>query len=226
MPLNEPAQRPLSPLPPCAIVLAAGLGRRMGGWPKPALRVGGQSLLERLAQAFRQAGVAEISVVLGPYADVLRPLAVAAGAQPLLHAAHGPTLVDSQRLALEAHAARHPGRDLMLVLADLPLLTAAPLCALLQAWSARPAGLQALVPTVGGVHGHPVLLSWQAVEEIRRQSGDEGVRHWMAGHAAQVLRLPCSDPGHVFDLDTPEDLARLRALLHPEVVEGGPQSAL
>ena len=195
----------------------------MGGWPKAALRIGGKSLLERLTQAFRQAGVAEISVVLGPYADVLQPLVAAAGAQPLRHAAHGCTLVDSQRLALQAHAARHPGRDLMLVLADLPLLTAAPLHPLLQAWASRPAGVQALVPTVEGVQGHPVLLSWQAVEEIRSQPGDQGVRYWMARHAAQVLRLPCSDPGHVFDLDTPEDLARLRVLLEPEPVDGGPE---
>lgn len=197
----------------------------MGGWPKPALRIGGQSLLERLAQAFRQAGVAEIGVVLGPYADVLQPLAVAAGAQPLLHAAHGPTLVDSQRLALQAHAARHPGRDLMLVLADLPLLTAAPLRALLQAWAARPAGVRALVPAVEGVPGHPVLLSWQAVEQILRLPQDQGVRHWMASNAAGVWRLPCADAAHVTDLDSPEDLERLRALLHPEVIEGWPEPA-
>ncbi len=215
-----------APLPPCAAVLAAGLGRRLGGCAKPALRIGGHSLLERLVQALRQAGVPQASVVLGPYADVLLPLAQACGAAPLRHALHGsPTLADSQRLALRAHAASHPGRDLMLVLADLPLLSAAQLDALLRPWAGRPPAVQALLPVVADVPGHPVLLSWQAVEQILRLPQDQGVRHWMASNAAGVWRLPCADAAHVTDLDSPEDLERLRALLHPEVIEGWPAPA-
>jgi len=52
-----------------AVIVAAGLGRRLGqtkqGRPKPLLRVGNRTLLERSVDLLQQAGVAEILVVTG-----------------------------------------------------------------------------------------------------------------------------------------------------------------
>ena len=73
----------MSHQPPAAIVLAAGLGQRLGGVPKAALRhPDGTSLLARSAQTLRASGVSQISVVLGPYLDVLLPLATACAVRP------------------------------------------------------------------------------------------------------------------------------------------------
>jgi len=196
-------------------VLAAGLGRRMGSCAKPALALGGISVLERLTAAFRSAGCEHVSLVLGPYRDALMPLADRCRASPLLHTLAEPTLPDSQRLAIKDHVSSHAGRDLMLVVADLPLLTASHVRSLLAAWQHRPAHVDALIPTVDGAPGHPVVLSWQAVSAIHAQPPSAGVRDWMAAHAASLWRWPCADAAYVTDIDTPEDLERVRAAFAP-----------
>lgn len=59
--------------PLAAIVLAGGAGRRLGGTDKPALVVGGQTLLERSVAAAAGAGAAQV-VVVGPLRDLAMPV--------------------------------------------------------------------------------------------------------------------------------------------------------
>jgi CTP:molybdopterin cytidylyltransferase MocA len=202
-----------------ATILAAGLGRRLGGRPKAALRIGGISLLERLAGALRGAGVEQISVVIGPYEDVLRPLVSACGAQVLAHGRDETLLRESQRLAVQAHLAQRPGCDMLLVLADLPLLNAADIRLLRDAWQRRPAAVEALRPVVEGVRGHPLLLSWQALQQVAALSADLGIRDWLHQQPGLVQPLVCQQRAFVTDLDTPQDLAALQGLLQPLPVD-------
>lgn len=203
------------PHAPCVGVLAAGLGSRMGGCAKPALAVGGVSVLERLTAAFRSAGCEQISVVLGPYREAMLALAGRCQARPVWHTLPEPTLADSQRLAIEDHVSAHAGSDLMLVVGDLPLLATPHVRALRAAWQGRPAHVDALIPTVDGVPGHPVVLSWRAVRAIHALPSPSGVRDWMAAHTARLWRWPCADAAYVTDIDTPQDLERARAALAP-----------
>ncbi len=59
-----------------AIILAAGIGRRLGGGvvehPKCLLEVGGRTLLDRMLDALRRAGVGETVVVSGHLAEQVR----------------------------------------------------------------------------------------------------------------------------------------------------------
>ena len=142
---------------PAAILLAAGLGRRLGGVPKSALRIDGLSLFERLVDALRQSGLDDIGAVIGPYADRLLPLAQRCGVRVLRQGVPGAPLACSQRLAVQEHRARQTPRlrrDLLLLVADLPLLTDADIVPLLHAWRARLPAVQALVPVVDGGRGH------------------------------------------------------------------------
>ena len=123
-----------SPITPSAIILAAGEGRRLGGRAKASLRIDGSSLLQRLGTALRAAGIHELGIVIGPYRDQLLPLTRACGAHVLQHPQAGATLIDSQRLALDHHLAQQGEADLLLVLADLPFLSAAHIQALLEHW--------------------------------------------------------------------------------------------
>lgn len=50
---------------PVGVILAAGLGSRLGGLPKPLVRVAGVTLLERAVATFRGAGLRRIVVVVG-----------------------------------------------------------------------------------------------------------------------------------------------------------------
>lgn len=201
--------------PPAATLLAAGLGRRLGGLPKSALRIGGQSLLERLVLALREAGVDDIRAVVGPYADVLLPLARRCGVRVVAQPQFEAPLVASQRLALHDHLRQSPGRDLMLLVADLPLLASEHLVPVVRAWAQRPAHVQAQVPVVQGVRGHPVLLSWAAAQAVAAQPWPRGVREWWRAAGDAVQTLHTGHDAYTADLDTPDDLAALRQRLHP-----------
>ena len=65
----------------------------------------------------------------------------------------GASLIDSQRLALQVHQDSFPGHDLLLVLADLPLLGDADIAPLLVAWHRRAPGIHAQMPVVDDVRG-------------------------------------------------------------------------
>lgn len=62
----------LSP-PPCAIILAAGIGRRLGkDAPKVLLEFGGKTLLERHLTALHANGVADVAITVGHRPDLIR----------------------------------------------------------------------------------------------------------------------------------------------------------
>lgn len=223
-----------APAPVAATILAAGLGRRLGGRPKAALQIGGHSLLERLVDALRAAGIEQIRIVLGPYPETLLPLAQRCGLQVLAHNRPETSLIDSQRLAIEAHLA--PGQalgqgrstapapaqaqapDLLLVLADLPWLQADHVRALLEHWQRRAAGIEAQMPLIAGVRGHPVLLSWQAVGQIAALPPDAGIRDWLKDHPGLIGPFISQQRAYITDLDTPADLAALEQAVWPEPV--------
>ena len=199
--------------PLAATILAAGLGQRLGGRPKATLQIGGNSLLERLVTALRGSSIQAVSVVIGPYREQLLPLVERCGARTVMHSQPGASLIDSQRLALDAHEAHFADHDLLLVLADLPLLGAADISPLLAAWQQRVSSVHAQMPVVDGVRGHPLLLSGHAVAQIAATPRHLGIRDWLRSHPKAVQPVHTSRRAYVTDVDTPDDLIALQALL-------------
>lgn len=68
-----------------------------------------------------------------------------------------------------------------------------------------------------GRRGHPVGFSAELYSELVTLSGDEGARRLVARYPA--LGLEVDDPGVLLDVDTVDDLARLRAAPAPGVVQ-------
>lgn len=202
-------------LPMAATILAAGLGRRLGHRPKSALLVGGTSVLERLVGALRGAGLQTVSVVIGPYAETLLPIVHRCAARPLQHGQALSSLVDSQRLALQAHVDQGDGGELLIVLADLPCLNHTHIQPLLKAWQQRGAHIHAQMPIVNGVRGHPLIVTTHAARQVLATPPHLGIRDWLARHPEQVQTVATSEQAHVRDLDTPDDLAALQADCQP-----------
>ena len=59
-----------------------------------------------------------------------------------------------------------------------------------------------------GRRGHPVGFSAELYSELAALEGDEGARRLLARYPAQAVEL--DDPGVLIDVDTAEDLQRLR----------------
>ncbi|MBV8380062.1 MAG: nucleotidyltransferase family protein [Paucibacter sp.] len=64
-----------------------------------------------------------------------------------------------------------------------------------------------------GRRGHPVGFSAEFYSELLELSGDEGARRLVARYPAQAVEV--EDAGVLVDVDTTEDLARLRETLTP-----------
>lgn len=93
----------------------------------------------------------------------------------------------------------------LIVPADMPLLQPASMLAVADAILHFPVAYA----QHRGRQGHPVGFGTELYSELVGLQGDEGARRIVARYPAQAINL--DDPGVLIDVDTVEDLARLRA---------------
>ena len=77
------------------------------------------------------------------------------------------------------------------------------------------AGATIAAPFHNGHRGHPVGFAHPWYDALQGLEGDEGARHVLRTHSAVITRIEVNDPGCLFDVDTPHDLAATKALLDP-----------
>lgn len=187
-----------------ALVLAAGSSSRLGE-PKQLVEFQGERLIDRAIRIAHEAGASPIFVVLG--AEYERML-TALRANPfhpriLINKAWSTGMASSIRLGAAA-AERASVEDLLVLSCDQPSVTAEHLVRLSEAskrehvvasyyWNRR--GIPALFPE----------FSFHALQDLR---GDAGARELLQDKAVLTVTLA----GGEFDVDTPEDLARLHAM--------------
>ncbi|HZR48542.1 MAG TPA: NTP transferase domain-containing protein [Streptosporangiaceae bacterium] len=180
------------------IILAGGAAVRLAGRDKPALVVGGRSLLESVIAA--GAGAARVIVVGPPRADITRALFVSEeppGAGPVPALRRGLAEVSAPWIALLA--------------ADLPFLRAAHVGALLAA--AREQGTGAVLADDAG---RPQWLAgaWRtaAVRSALDEYQGSSLRG-VLGPLRPALTHASGEPPPWLDCDTPEDLEAARRLV-------------
>ncbi|MER7807810.1 NTP transferase domain-containing protein [Streptomyces sp900116325] len=185
-----------------AIVLAGGAAKRLGGADKPAVRVGGRALLDRVLATCTNAAT---TVVVGGRRPTARAVTwtreVPQGGGPLA--------------ALDA-GVRHTGAERVLVLsADLPFLGESTVEALLAA-AGRPDRDGALCVDQDG-RDQPLVAVYRA-EPLRRElallatehGGLAGLPLRLLTHELDLARVEAG-PLASFDCDTWEDIAAARA---------------
>jgi len=203
---------------PCAagVILAAGLGARLGGVAKALIRVDGVPLVQRQIDALRGAGVSDIVVVTGTHHDAI----VQAVASDGVRVVHNANALSGQgtsvRLGLQA---ADPQADvLLLVLCDQPLLIPADLTDLMTAFHGRGADHDFLVPWVDGTRrGNPVLASRRAVQAILSGARYLACRDYMDAHPESVQHWLTANDHYVVDIDQAQDLAGVAARLGCDV---------
>ena len=191
-----------------AVLMAAGAGARMGQRPKSLLELDGVPLICRQVMALREAGVAELVLVLGHHAKgieaAVRPLKVSVVLNPDPDA--GP--VSSQRLGLQSLSGHSDA--VLMALADQPLIDAADLRQMFQAFQQRLPGSALVYPRVSGQPGNPVIFTAAVRVALLASPPEVGCKQWRQAHTSQVQALDCENPHFVQDVDTPEDIAKLR----------------
>ncbi len=189
-----------------AVLLAAGSGSRMGGRPKCLLELGGVPLIRRALIALSGAGVDELVVVLGHHADAIEPAVRDFPVTIVRNPDPDAGQVSSQRLGLAALGGK---LDAVLVaLADMPLVQAQDITALISAYKKRAPGTSVVVPYHGGEPGNPVIFSAEVREQILAGDANVGCRQWRGAHPQAVHRFETDIRRFRVDLDTPEDIER------------------
>ncbi|WP_236257963.1 NTP transferase domain-containing protein [Streptomyces hygroscopicus] len=182
-----------------AVILAGGAARRLGGVDKPALRVGGRALLDRVLDACRGAGR---TVVVGPRRPTVRPVRWAREEPP----GGGPVA------AVDAGVRQTTAPVVLVLSADLPFLT--------------PETVETLLTGLRGAEGavlvdpdgreQPLVAAYRT-EPLRREIALLATEH--GGLGGLPLRLLVSElalarlqhPTASFDCDTWEDITTARA---------------
>jgi xanthine dehydrogenase accessory factor len=196
------AQRPTF----SAVVLAAGLSRRMGAPNKLLLPIGAQPMIRHGLERLSHAGFAELVVVLGHQAREVGAAIGDLGVRTVLNAQFEQGQIGSVRAGLAALT--EPSDAVMICLGDQPLLTSEDVQALMQAFAQRPFG-SVLVPMRGERRGNPVVMDWQSARETLERGTHFGCRHFMAEHPERVYAWQASSDHFIRDVDEPADYQAL-----------------
>jgi molybdenum cofactor cytidylyltransferase len=189
------------------VLLAAGLGSRFGPGPKLLASLDGKPLVRHAAEAALGARPRPVVAVLGAHAEAVR--AALDGLD--LIGIENPDYRAGLATSLRAGLAALPGTcsAAVVLLGDMPRVTAAHIDRLAAAFAAAQDEPSAVVPVQDGRRGNPVLLNLRRLgPEIACLAGDHGAGPLLKGRA-DVLEIP-GDPGTALDIDTPAGLAVLQ----------------
>jgi molybdenum cofactor cytidylyltransferase len=189
-----------------AVVLAAGGSTRFGK-PKQLLPWAGDTLLGHVVDVALASGAEPVVVVLGHQADACQ---VALGDRPV-RVAVNPDWTEGQSTSVRAGLAALPAdvSGALFPLVDQPGVTRDLINALIERHQATLAPV--VWPEYQGRRGNPVLFDRDIFPRLARLKGDTGGRRVLQAYAPHAERVTVSDPGVLFDIDTPDDYAQARA---------------
>lgn len=184
------------------LLLAAGRGSRLGE-PKALVRIGGQTLAERGVALLRDGGADPVVVVTG----------AASVSLPAVISVHNPDWPTGMGSSLRVGLATLPATcdAVVIALVDQPLIGPEAVRRLIAAFMA---GAEVAVACYAGAPRNPVMIAkahW--AEAAATATGDAGARRFLRSHPELVTAVECGDTGWPDDLDTPDDLTRIAALM-------------
>jgi molybdenum cofactor cytidylyltransferase len=100
-------------------------------------------------------------------------------------------------------------------LGDMPQVDAALIDRLISAFDPE-RGALAVMPTIEGRRGNPVLWSRRFFPDLMAIEGDVGARHLIERYSEAVVEVPVAGKAALIDVDTPEALVGVKA-----EIEGG-----
>jgi molybdenum cofactor cytidylyltransferase len=206
-PLGEPGQKF------SAIILAAGYSSRMGEF-KPLLRVGSCSAVETVVRLFLNAGIDDVSVVVGHRARALSPVVEAAGARCVTNNEYDLGMYSSVRAGV---AALPSGTEACFIIpADIPLIRVSTIRRLGLAYLEHAKAI--VYPLFEGLRGHPPLISRTVLAEILQAGPDGRLSRLLSAHEAAASDIFVPDEGICRDMDTPDELVGIVELArHREI---------
>ena len=194
------------------MILAAGEGSRLGGYPKALLRMDGDSLLKRFINTIQSLKPIETLVVSGFYSDKIQA-EVDSLKQDIQSAIAlvknlNPQLGQSSSVRIGLESLKSDYDVLLIALCDQPNITNAEIKALLEQFNQREPHQEIILPMVNGQRGNPVLFSRRVIERILAIPGMV-CRPYMDQHPELVKVFDTHNEAYLMDVDTQADIQKL-----------------
>lgn len=189
------------------------------GRPKQLLTLGGLTLLDRVLREALLSELDAVILVLGARAQSIREGLATDVRHPKLSVVENTRFRDglSSSILAGLNRAEATYDYVMIILADMPLITADVINRLLRATleSNQPLG----AVKIGGRRSHPVIINRRFYSELHQIRGDKGARDLFLQHAPQVCSVEMGEALQELDIDTPQDYRQFiasPAKHHPE----------
>jgi molybdenum cofactor cytidylyltransferase len=189
-----------------AVLLAAGLSRRMGDVNKLLIDIDGKPMVRRAAETLLANNLA-LYVVTGHERE-----RVEAALRDLdnITFVHNPAYRDGQASSIRAGLAALNGdhEAALIALSDQPGLEAADIADLINAFQ-HSDGSRILMPVFDGQRGNPIVVPGAIIETIGDGPMNFGCRKFMDANPERVWRYEVQNDHFTRDIDTPLALAAL-----------------
>lgn len=188
------------------ILLAAGRGTRFGAAPKLLAPLDGRPLVRRTAEAALAARPRPVVAVLGAHAAEVAAALADLDLQLVRNGSFAEGLATSLRTGISALPS--DCRAAIVMLGDMPLVSASLVDRLADAFAGAGGRPAAVVPVHDGRRGNPVLLNLALLgASLAGLRGDRGAGPLLVGRP-DILEID-GGPATAIDIDTPEALAAL-----------------
>ncbi len=184
-----------------AVVLAAGMSTRMGRLKQLAL-FRGKPLLQIVLDGLKQTLVDEIIVILGHQADQIKGELAFGSACVVLNDNYAEGMSTSIKAGI-SHV--DPNADgALIIMVDQPLLKPSTIDQIVDGFTRERSTIT--IPVYRGYRGNPVLVDRTVFPEMKKLTGDSGLRSVFANYSAKTLEVAVDDPGILIDTDTADEL--------------------
>ena len=194
------------PLKVAAVVLAAGRSSRMAPRNKLLELVDRKPVITHVVNAALGSGADPVIVVTGFEAERIGEALRGLKVKVVHNADYAQGLNTSLRAGLKALMPNTDGA--IILLGDMPQIQSGNLNALIAALKDQES---ICVPVRSGRRGNPLLWGARYFPEMMQISGDVGAKPLMAKYLEHVVEVPINSDSIFADIDTPSDLARLKA---------------
>lgn len=182
-----------------AIVLAAGRSSRMEEGNKLLLPFRNKTILETVVDTLSSVPVDEIVIVTGFEDRLIRDVLASYHARVAYNPEFASGMSTSVRRGILAASPVADG--FMIYLADMPGIKASSITRILDVFSEQTEP-SIVVPTTGGLRGHPAIFHRTFRNQLLQLQGDTGAREIILGHPEAVIEVDVDDEGIFQDIDT------------------------
>jgi molybdenum cofactor cytidylyltransferase len=192
-----------------AIILAAGMSRRMSGKNKLLLPFGDKTMLETTLDHVLESGLEEMVVVVGHEADRIRSLLNDYPVKVVSNPGYAAGMTTSIQAGLREASDRTEG--FMICLSDMPLIEAEIYRRLAGVFFEEIKREQRVIvqPFYENTPGNPVIFSAFYKNELLALDFPEGCKPVVQANREYVIRVNVATGAVLRDADTPEAFERL-----------------